>query len=409
MFVGQGLGYVLRVGYFVLVARLLGVLQYGIVVGAFALVNLVANYSRLGTGMVLLRYVSADKARFAAYWGHVILVTLVSSGVWIVLLRLVSSVVLGRGSRDIVILMAIGICVFEQLTITATQVFQAFQEMRTTAFLNLLTSLLRLLAVVIMLPLVHHATAKQWAWVSMIVSMIAAIIAVTLVTLKFGPPRFIPRLIRERGAEGLEYAFASSTTSAYDDLDKTMLSHYGMNVANGIYTMAYRIIEMATMPVSSIQLAAEPHLFELREQSRDRATEVGYRVLKRAFLISLVIACVLFLCAPIVPLIVGRSFAEGVSAVRWLCLIPLFRGVHYITGSTLTCIGHQRYRTINQVIAVLLNLGLNLWLIPRFSWHGAAWSSLITDASLGLMNWTVLKWVIHRTVSLTETCAASEA
>jgi O-antigen/teichoic acid export membrane protein len=401
MFIGQGLGYALRVGYFVLMARLLGVLEYGIVVGAFALVNLTANYSRLGTGMVLLRYVSADKRRFATYWGHVLVVTLVGSGLWIVLLHLVSPVVLGKGSRDIVILMAIGICVFEQLTISATQVFQAFQQMRSTAFLNFLTSLLRLLAAAVMLLVLHHATARQWAWASMIVSMVAAIIAVTMVTMTFGRPRFNLRLIRDRGVEGFEYAFASSTTSAYDDLDKTMLSHYGMNVANGIYTMAYRIIEMATMPIASIQLAAEPHLFELREHGIDRATEVGNRLLQRALLISLVVACVLFLVAPLVPLFVGESFAGGVSAVRWLCLIPLFRAVHYITGSTLTCIGLQRYRTINQVIAVLLNLGLNLWLIPRFSWHGAAWSSLVTDASLGLMNWTVLRWVTHKIISQT--------
>ena len=70
MAVGQVLGFALRAVYFIIIARLLGVVQYGIVVGAFAFVNIVAQYSRAGSGMVLLRYVSANHQRFAVYWGQ---------------------------------------------------------------------------------------------------------------------------------------------------------------------------------------------------------------------------------------------------------------------------------------------------------------------------------------------------
>ena len=402
MFVGQGVGYALRAGYFVLMARLLGVVQYGIVVGAFALVNLAANYSRLGSGTVMLRYVSADTKRFALYWGHVLLVLMIGGSLVVLLLKVIAPYALVRSSSQIVVVLAVGMCVFEQLTISSTQVFQAFQQMRITAFLNLLTSLIRFLAAGAMLMLIRHATAIQWAWASMIASSIAALIAVGFVTVRFGWPKFMPGLIKTRGIEGIEYAFSDSTTNAYDDLDKAMLGHYGMNAANGIYTMAYRIIEMATMPIVSLKMAAEPRLFELNERGTIHATNLGNRLLKRAVVLGLGVSAILFLFAPLVPLLVGKSFAEGVLALRWLCLIPVFRSVHYITGITLTGIGLQRYRTITQVVAVLMNIGLNLWLIPRFSWHGAAWSSLATDASLGLMNWTVLRRVIRKAVSLSQ-------
>ena len=52
---------------------------------------------------------------------------------------------------------------------------------------------------------------------------------------------------------------------AYNDLDKTMLSHYGMSAANGIYTMAYRVIDLASMPVSSMEDAAEPACSSLEQ------------------------------------------------------------------------------------------------------------------------------------------------
>ncbi len=396
MFLGQGIGYSTRVIYFVLIARLLGVLQYGIVVGAYALVNMVAEYSRLGTGLVFLRYVSADRSEFAVYWGNILLVTVSMSCLLIALLRLIAPHVIDPASAAIVVLMAIAACFCEQLTISSTQVFQAFEKMRIAAMLNLSTSLMRALTAGAMLLWLHRATARQWAIAFAATSAVPTIVAVILVTVHFGWPRLAPHLFVKRGTEGLEYAFASSTTSAYNDLDKAMMSHYGMSAANGIYTMAYRVVDMATMPIASVQLASEPRLFQLGSAGVKEAVTLGSRLLKRTLLLSASTAAGMFVLAPLIPFMVGRSFAESVLALRWLCLIPVFRSVHSIAGSVLTCIGCQRYRTITQIIAAVMNFGLNLWLIPRYGWHGAAWGSLATDGALGAMNWSVLEWVRNR-------------
>jgi O-antigen/teichoic acid export membrane protein len=93
---------------------------------------------------------------------------------------------------------------------------------------------------------------------------------------------------------------------------------------------------------------------------------------------------------------VGHSFDASVSALRWLCLLPIFRSLHLAAGDTLTGAGYQRYRTVAQLSAAGLNFGLNLWLIPAYSWHGAAWSSLLTDGSLAAANWILLGLLIRR-------------
>jgi len=36
---------------------------------------------------------------------------------------------------------------------------------------------------------------------------------------------------------------------------------------------------------------------------------------------------------------------------------------------------------------------MNLYLIPHYSWVGAAWASLLTDGGLAAMNWTLLAWL----------------
>ena len=396
MFVGQGLGYALRALYFILVARLLGAVQYGVVVGAVALVNMIAQYSRLGTSIVFLRHVSSDRTLFGIYWGNVLLVTLTMSGVLIVALHLAAGKLIDPASAALIVPAAIATCLCEQLTVAAGQVFQTFERMGRTAMLNLLTSLARTLTAGSMLMLLHHSTASQWVLASMVVSAAAAIAAVSMVTIEFGWPCFLPRLFWERGAEGVEYAVAASTDNAYNDLDKTMLSHYGMNAGNGIYTMAYRVVDLATMPIASMQLAVEPRLFQLGTAGLKNAAGLGYRLLRRALPTTAVLAFGMFLVAPLIPLVLGDGFEQSVSALRWLCLIPLFRSIHGITGSVLTGAGLQRYRSVTQIVAAGGNFALNLWLIPRYGWHGAAWASLATDGGLGLMNWSVLGWTLNR-------------
>jgi hypothetical protein len=60
MFVGQGANLLLQAAYFAVLGRLLGSTEYGIFVGAFALTNMLATFSAMGSGTLLVRYVSTD-------------------------------------------------------------------------------------------------------------------------------------------------------------------------------------------------------------------------------------------------------------------------------------------------------------------------------------------------------------
>jgi O-antigen/teichoic acid export membrane protein len=44
----------------------------------------------------------------------------------------------------------------------------------------------------------------------------------------------------------------------------------------------------------------------------------------------------------------------------------------------------------------VLNVGLNFWLIPAYSWRGAAWSSLACDGALALVMYGVLMFVMGK-------------
>lgn len=390
MLIGQGLNLFLQAGYFILLARLLGVKEYGVFVGALAFVSLAMPYSGLGSGLLFVQYVSSNSENFAAYWGNILLATFSAGSLMVALVYFAAPHLLNPESASIALLVALGECICRQLVACIGQMFQALEQLHMTASVNLLISLLRLLAVVGLALFLHRATARQWAFASLVASVLAALAGSTIVMARHGRPRFVPRLLLARLGEGLNYSLAGSTQSSYNDIDKTMLSHYGMNVANGIYTMAYRIVDLATIPITALDAATLPRYFRLALQGPKAVRHLSGRLAWRAALIGVLMSVCMFAAAPLIPHIVGREFSQSVSALRWLCLIPAFRGVHQLTGSAVTGMGYQRYRTRAQLAAAAFNFGLNLWLIPRYGWLGAAWASLATDGSLTVANWTIL-------------------
>jgi O-antigen/teichoic acid export membrane protein len=390
LFAGQGLSFVAQGFYFIVLARLLGTTQYGLLAGAFALVGIVGQYSTLGSGLLFLRYVSADHSQFRIYWGNIIMSVFLLGALLIVGLRLSGRWLVGASSVPLLLPIGISECLFQQLSGCAGQVFQAFERMKFSAALTLLNSVSRCVLAVVMLLVLGRASAFQWATASLIVSSAAACIAFAIVTRFFGLPSFSPSLLLKRSAEGFVFAISGSTTAAYNDVDKVVLSHYGMDRANGIYSMAYRVVNIGAMPIMSIVGAALPRFFREGVNGISATVPMARQLLRRTAVLGIVISAAMFLSAPIIPHLVGKSYAESVSALRWLCLIPFFRCFHLSAGDAIAGAGHQKFRLVSQSIAAVGNLLLNLYLVPRYSWHGAAWASLATDGALGLMNWLAL-------------------
>ena len=388
MFAGQGTNVVLRAAYFILLARLLGVTQYGIFVGAFAFVSLATPFSSLGSGLVFMQHVASNGSNYAVYWGNILLMTIGAGLLLAITMSYLAPHFLNPASASVALMVALGECVFQQVFLCTGQVFQTFEQMRMMAVAGVFGSTFRLLAVLILAVWLHRATARQWAEWSMGASAVAAVAGAALVTRMHGLPRFSPRLLAAKLGEGFNFSIAGSTQTVYNDIDKTLLSHYGMNVANGIYTMAYRIVDIATIPILALDAAVLPRFF--REGSTENIGMLSRRLAKRAALLGIGAAVTIFFCAPVIPIIIGKGFQESVSALRWLCLIPAFRAVHQLSGSAITGAGCQRYRTVAQFSAAAFNFGLSLWLIPRFGWLGAAWTSLATDGSLGVVNWILV-------------------
>jgi O-antigen/teichoic acid export membrane protein len=383
---GRGVSFFVQATYFLLLARLLSAYQYGVFSGCFALVSIVTPYSALGAGMLFMRYTSHNREQAGSYWGNA-LVTV--SGMTIVLgaiLALLGPKLTGVHEVPIFILLAVANCLFGQIPLLAATVFQSFEKLYAMSALTTLTNVIRLLALLVMKWTFHHATALQWTEGVTLASFISMLVALVCIQREVGPISFDFPLLKSHLREGLGFSVSGTAAAAHNDIDKTVLSHYGMNIQNGFYTLAYKIVDYVCVPVNAIDIAALPRFFKLSRQDRSSFVRLLIRSVALSALLGAIFAVVLSLCAPLLNRLVTHSYDDAISVLKLLCLLPLLRGLHSVPGSALTATGRQGLRTILQFGVAGFNLIGNVILVPRLGWVGAAYMSIASDGLLAVLN-----------------------
>jgi O-antigen/teichoic acid export membrane protein len=188
--------------------------------------------------------------------------------------------------------------------------------------------------------------------------------------------------------EGFWFSTSLSAQTIYNDVDKTMLARLATLDAAGIYAAAYRLIDVAFLPIRALLAAAYPSFFRHGQDGIAGSFRFARRLVPRPLVYSAAVAAGMTLAAPLVPRILGAEYARTTEALRWLSLLPLLKTLHYFAADALTGAGHQGLRTLMQVVVAGFNVLVNLWLIPAYSWRGAAWSSLASDGLLAVALWS---------------------
>jgi O-antigen/teichoic acid export membrane protein len=399
MLSGQGVSLMFQAAYFVLIGRALGSHEYGEFVGVASLVSVLGQFSCFGMELILIRDVSRDREAFPRSWG----LSLELSVVGFLLITTISVIlghfILGPEGQRLIPFIALSDVLFAKLGVLSSKAFQGFSNFRYSAKLQALGNVVRtVVAGALYLHVLYtHQLSDAYTWTKIywISSLAAAVVGVALVTWKFGLPSWCKpswKIV----SEGLSFSVSGSSMSIYNDIDKTYLVSVGQSAAAGIYSAAYRIVDVASTPIYSIYSAAFPQFFREGAKSVRHARLFSQKLLKKTVIYSVIAAALMFFSAPLLPYILGKSFGASAGALRWLCLLPLIRCFHYAAGATITGSVSQWYRTVQLVGAAFLNLALNALLIPRFSWQGAAAASLMTDGALAVMTWVCVGWLSAR-------------
>ncbi len=183
---------------------------------------------------------------------------------------------------------------------------------------------------------------------------------------------------------GLYFSFSLLSKSVYNDIDKTMLPRLASLSSAGLYSSAYRILEMAFIPLISFLTVTFPRFLKAGETGKKSILQFLASIFPWTICYGLLATLILFFSAPLIPYFLGQEYAQAINIIRWLSPIIFLMGILYPLADTLTGLGRQPLRTKIQVAVLFLNIVLNLVLIPRMGWLGAAVVSLVSQGMLGL-------------------------
>ena len=380
MLLGFGGRVVLQTAAVVLIARTLGPSDFGRFASITALTVLLGPFVALGGYSQMVRHVRTLRGAARGWLGNagllIGLMTPVVLGVLFVLARLLLPD-LQAGS---LVLVAAADFLGFRVRMVAAGTLIAHDLQHVNAAFEILAGLLRLAAALAVVLL--GAGLGLWIVLYAVGEVIAGFSAAAWTAHRFGvdKPALVPAL--RSIARGLMFAVADASTSAYRDLDKTMLPRFAAYEAAGIYTVAYRFIDVAYLPMNAFMSALYPRFFDASGAPARDAFRLARKVAGGTGLYGLAASATLFMLAPLISLVFGEGFAEGATALRWLAIVPFLQGLYWPFADALTGSGHQRLRTGAQVCALACNAGLNVVLIPAIGWRGAAVATAASESLL---------------------------
>ncbi len=152
----------------------------------------------------------------------------------------------------------------------------------------------------------------------------------------------------------------------------------------GIYASAYRILDAFGMFSYLFSVILLPFFSRLMSKKQD----VGpFMQLSAILLLSsamMVSAVSLFNADLIMNWLYKEHVTESARVLQILMFTFIPVSSVYIFGTLLTAWGSMKKLNIIALCGVILNIGLNLLLIPQFLERGAAWSALITQSLVAI-------------------------
>jgi O-antigen/teichoic acid export membrane protein len=316
-----------QLAWFILLARWLGVTEFGGLMVTTAVTALAAALGSLGAGDAVLRHVARDRASYPGMLGHALIVLSVTGIVLSIVAAFFMSMLLGaevagRIGFLRVLLFAVASIWLANLIGLAQYVFLGLGDFKRANLIELGYAAGRLLTAVVACAGFGVSTLGAWAvwFFAAHVLMLAACVALLW---PLGRP--IRHVDRAELVLGFHYCTPRALDALRTNADRIVL---GIVVAASVlanYAIAARIAQVSQIVFNALNRIVYPRFARRKSE--------GFRGILRTALayqtgvagLALLTALGLYVIAPVLPVLVGAPYESAIGYIRLLCwlLVPL--------------------------------------------------------------------------------------
>lgn len=383
-------------GMMVFLARHLGAEGYGTYQRAEAFVFLFSILASLGLDMILAREVARHSPRTPEYLAGVMTLKLMLGPVCF---ALILGFARARGYQGdflwgiwcysfVLLLTAIGQ--------SCDAVFQGLGDMGYIALANVVN---QLVFVVLGGTCILLGKDLRWILVTLVVAGIArlAVSAFLLARVRVGWVRPAPGALLYLLKQSIPIAFAASFFVVYQQLDAVLLGELKGNAEVGWYKASAKFLLFFTVMRESFLVAVYPVFASVAHHDRARLGGLATRAVRYQLIVALYfIVCFVFL-PRVAPTLLGEGFRNTATILPIMAWVLVPQTISITMSHVLIASGNQKRIMVATGLALLVNAGLNLTLIPRLGYIGAATAAATSELAVAGVNVYYVQRYVART------------
>ncbi len=363
---------------FVIVARVLGVNEYGAYSAVLALAVMFGSLSAMGGSTLVLRDTAREGEAFHLAWEGFLGALAATTPFLLIAYSASVFLVLGE-EADWLVIGSIGVAeiCFSPILLSIIHAYQAHDDHRNSARVVGYPMVPRLVGALFLLFL---------GWKGISGSEALRIWTVFYLLATFSSAGFfLWKLHKDTGArlranwervgttlqEGWAFAFNGAAGKVYMDIDKAMLARMTDLGSTGAYSAAYRVTDLILLPLNALLSVMGPDFFRVGQRGLKETFALVRRVLPLPSLYGAVAGVALWTIAPMVTMVLGPQYEGAVAVIRWLAWLPLVRLFRLFLQRAHAASNRQRRVAGVVGMGAVANVALNAWMIALWSWQGA--------------------------------------
>jgi O-antigen/teichoic acid export membrane protein len=405
-FVVKILGAGIAFGLHILLARLLGVTQYGIYIYALTWVNILVIASLLGLNTSLLRFIAAYKAQ--ERWGllkgvvhrstqFVVIFSLLISGIGGIVVWSLRN----RIGQDQAVTFGVALILLPVLVLVRLRE-ASLRALKRVVQSELPIRIIRpLLLAAVLSGLYFYLRQPLQATQAMAINLIAVFAALVMGTVWL--VKQLPEQVRDAQPiyahrewlkVSLPLLLIAGMHLILKQTDIIMLGAIRGSGEAGIYSVASRISDLVVFGLMAINTILAPMISELYSTGKNKELQRIVTLAARAiFVFTLMFSIILAVFGKFALSLFGAEFAVTYVPLLILLCGQIVNALAGSVGFVMTMTGHQNQAGAIVAVSAAVNTILNALLIPLMGLVGAAISTAFTMA---LWNITMLVYVQRR-------------
>lgn len=369
--------------FIVYVARHLGAEGFGILSFAIAFTGIFGVLVDLGLSTLTVREVAKDKSLARKYLGNVVTIKIIFTTITIGLIILTINLLdYPEQTIKVVYLVSLSV-IFGAFTGMFNSIFQAFERMEYNSIGMVLNSILLLSGALFAIRQGYGVIG--FASIYLLASIIVMGYSFVICIRKFVTPKLEINWAFWKGMikKALPIMIGTILMVFYTRIDIVMLSLMKGDEAVGWYDAAWRFVGMFMSIPAIYMMAIFPVMSSFYNSSHNSLEILYQRSFRYLFMLALPIGVgVTILAERLIFLIFGSEFVSSIQVLQILAWVLIFSFPIGLLGYLLVAIDRIELNALSAGIGVLVNISLNLILIPLFSYVGASVSTLIAQLTL---------------------------